>query len=185
MDSLHAYIASVFITRKFGSALDIGCAHGVLTKFLNGFCPTTGLDIAPGYIRKAKKLFPGIRYIVGDILKHRPRKRYDVAVTHGTLIHIPPKDIKRAITHILKIANCGLFTESSTNPTYEPRRKKEYNARRYWSHRALHPRKGDDLAMQYYYKHDYPALFDELGLKYREVITFDVATKTVMYYVWL
>lgn len=185
MDELQSYLTSIFMQKKFESAIDIGCAYGENTKFLNILCPTVGIDISGEYVRKARKKYPGIKFIVGDIRTYKFRKKFDVAITHGLLIHVHPKNIRSVIKKILKIASRAIFVESSVEPTYQPNRVMEYNAKEYWEHRARHPKQNDDLPMQYYYKHDYESLFDELGIGYQMIKEFDPKTKTRMYYTWL
>lgn len=183
MDKLEAYITAVFLSKKYKSAIEFGCTYGSLTVMLNRFCQTIGVDIAPTYVNKARKCFPFIKFIVGNCLTYRPKKKFDVAVTHGLLIHVPPADIKKAIKNILKVAKEALLVESSgieTAGIY----KEKYSAKRYWEHRAKHPAQGDDLKMKYYYSHDYEKLFDEMGINYQVVYVFDVATNTRMYHLW-
>lgn len=184
MDEIQSFISSVLIYKGFKSAVELGCAHGERTAELNAICPTVGVDISPEYIRLAKKAFPKVKFVCSDILKYKPKQKFDVAITQGLLIHVPPSRAKQAVRQILKIAKTALLTESSVDPMYEPKRKRKYNAKEYWQHRAKHPDPGDDLNMQYYFNHDYEKLFDELGLGWQIVKTFDIATKTRMYWLW-
>lgn len=189
MDEFASYLLSIMLDRKFESAIDIGCAYGATTTALNQICPTVGIDISAIYIKRAKKLFPGTKFLVRDIRTYKPKKKYDVAVTHGLLIHIPPKHIKATIKKIMGFAKYAIFTESSAEISYDPRRKAKYDAKRYWEYRAKHnediiqSKKVRDLQMQYYFAHDYESIFNELGLRYQVVATFDENSKSRMYFV--
>jgi trans-aconitate methyltransferase len=191
MDDLHSFLFGIFLTYKFKNVIDLGCAHGDTVAELNHICPAAGLDISSGYIKEARRLHPKVKFIVADLRTWKPKKKYDVALTMGTLIHIPRNEIKKTINHILwNIADRAIFSESSACTAYEPGRTVKYDAKKYWEYRAKYNagkkvKHGlEDLQMEYYFNHDYPKLFDQLGLRYQIVATFDKFTKTRLYYVW-
>ena len=181
MDEFQSYLMSVFALKGFKNAVELGCTTGKTTRFLNQLCPTLGVDISKEYIKRAKCYDKNGEYLVADVRKYKPKKRFDVAVTQGLLIHIKDTDIKKTIQNIFKIAKHGLFTESSVEEYYDTEYELKYDNKKYWEHRAKNPDKESDLPMRYYYCHDYPFLFGSLGIKYQTIVTFDERTKTRMY----
>jgi len=80
------------------SALDLGCATGELSTFLNSNgCNTIGVDLSPDLISLAKKN-PG-DYILADInkyLENKTKQKYDLIVCIGnTLPHLEPNELRR------------------------------------------------------------------------------------------
>lgn len=184
MDEVQSYLASVFLAKKYKTALELGCSVGNLTRFLSELTNVSGSDISNEYIKKAKKQHKGIRFFVSDARTMRLKRKCDVIVTHGLLIHIPDKDIEKTIKNIMRYAKNGLFVESSAVETTNKVLSQKYNPKKYWSHRARYPDEKDDLPMKYYYSHDYVKLFTKLKLKFQIIKEFDCATKTRMYLVW-
>jgi SAM-dependent methyltransferase len=49
-----------------GKVLDAACGYGRISEWIEDYI---GIDIAPAFINKAKQLYPGKKFIVGDISK--------------------------------------------------------------------------------------------------------------------
>lgn len=184
MDELDSYLASIISLKGFKRGIYLGCAMGGRIGLLRNLLKVDGLDISAVYIKRAKQRYPMTRFIVADIRKYKSKVKYDVAITHGLLIHIHPDDIKKTIKNILKLAKHAIFVESSGK---EVEGKSKYEPKKYWDNRARHTGDKDgrnDLPMQYYYSHDYQSIFQSLGIQYQVVYTFDEVNKTKMYYLW-
>ena len=77
---------------KFGDkVLDLGCGNGRLIKVLQNLeINYTGVDFSHELILRAKKNFPGYKFIVGNILDFDlGREEYDHIFFLATLHHIP------------------------------------------------------------------------------------------------
>jgi len=184
LTQFEAYLIAVFGQRDYKTLIDIGCGHGNEMEFLrkNFDLETVGIDIARKHIKTARRFYPDVEFHCADFLKFRDKRIFDVAYTHGLLIHIHYRDIKSAIKKIMDLAKEGIFIESSAK---DKKGKIKYNASKYWNYRAEHPSCRHDLPMQYYYSHDYAKLFRELGLGFQMVVDFKIEnTKTRMWYVW-
>jgi SAM-dependent methyltransferase len=93
------------LVRKGDSVLDVGCASG-------GFCPEvlkrgaeyTGLDITPELLSRARKRFPGIFFIEGDIHK-LPffDNSFDVVVSWDVVVHVDK--YTQAVNELYRVAS--------------------------------------------------------------------------------
>jgi len=152
------------------SLVEIGCAFGGLCgslKTLNPDLSVTGIDIANGYIKKAKKRFPDIKFKRLDIIKDSLKGHWDMVITCGMFIHIMHEDIEKAISKVMSLADVGIFLESKV-----PERKGmiTYNAREYWEQRVGKPEADFwESNVQYCYLHDYESIFKKLGIQYRTI----------------
>lgn len=188
MDELESYLASVIKSKGYKTALYIGCAVGRRIPFFRSLLKVTGLDISSVYIKRAKRSFPLVDFVVADIRKYKSKVKYDVIISHGCLIHISHEDIKRTISNIFKLSKEAIFVESSGVEFNDPKNILVYEPKKYWQNRANHIDDKDDrndLPMQYYYSHDYEGIFESLGIKYQIIKTFDENTKTRMFYCWI
>jgi SAM-dependent methyltransferase len=69
--------------------LDIGCGTGWLSSILGRFGPTTGLDLSPVAIDRARRLYPDVEFIAGDLLSASlPPDAFDVVVAVQVIEHI-------------------------------------------------------------------------------------------------
>ena len=110
--------------KSFGvqTGLDIGCGGGYFTRaFTRAGFQMTGMDISPQMLDTAqrKALEEGARaeYILGDISKKKPQKRFEFVTAINDLINYIPKDkLKSALKNIhasLKKGGVFLFDVSS------------------------------------------------------------------------
>lgn len=89
-----------------GILLDAGCAHGRLIPFLlkhdiqREFY--TGIDISENLITKAREMFPGIRFDIGDVC-HLPYtdNSFDTVISSAVLHHIPSEEFRVQVLHEL------------------------------------------------------------------------------------
>ena len=189
--------------KGYKSLIDIGTGWGEVPKKVKGLKPDmriVGIDIAKTYIDEAKNdptllnimdmvrnpdlIYDtsfGVHFEVGDARKMKYKdKSFDMAFTCGTLIHIPKKEIKKTVREILRVAKHALFIESSVH--LPGTRKMKYDPKSYWTLRAKRRYKNNsDDEIRYYFAHDYPKVFKELGLKHKVIRTFDKKTNTKAY----
>jgi len=74
--------------RRFGSVLEIGCAHGLATWLMKDFAGTVvGVDINPARIAIGRHLFPEVELVSADFTEYLARlegRRFDLIVcSHG------------------------------------------------------------------------------------------------------
>lgn len=85
--------------------LEVGCNVGDQLFCLQkmGFKNLYGIEPQEGAVEFARKRTPGINIIKGNAFDIPFKDRYfDVVYTSGVLIHISPKDIKKAISEIYR-----------------------------------------------------------------------------------
>lgn len=66
---------------RYGSICEVGCGYGYFTNRLyrelsskKGRPEVTGIDVSSAAIKKAKDIFPEIRFVKGNLIKERPLK---------------------------------------------------------------------------------------------------------------
>lgn len=102
------------------SIIDIGCGDGTYTFALKQARPgmaCTGFDPAEAAIESAGKRFPGVEYVVGDILDPAtlPKRRFDVAILRGVVHHLP--DGAAGIDNAARLADRIIMVEpNGDNP---------------------------------------------------------------------
>lgn len=170
--------------------IEIGCGFGASLMQLKTAFPemdVTGVDISEGYLQMAKERLGHLNptFLKGNIVEKQPFKdgEFDLAFTCGLFIHVPPKDIEKAISETMRIAKQGLFIESSKNGTPKNELAPEYDPEIYWNERAKRSYADDRDQVQYYYAHDYKKLFNRLGLKWESLGTVDEASNTKVYWI--
>lgn len=107
--------------------VDLGCGNGRFYEFINKHkkIKYIGIDNATPLLKKAKKSFPEITFIKGDLLKIPiENKKIDVALSIASFHHIPSKKLKdKAINEICRILkNKGILIITAWNlfqPKYE------------------------------------------------------------------
>ncbi len=70
------------------SILDVGCGFGDIIPYISAKAKKfeyLGIDITPEFIREAKKLYPGHKFIVGDYFNKPPKENFDVVICSGAL----------------------------------------------------------------------------------------------------
>ena len=84
--------------------LDLGCNWGYVLNELRG---TTGMDINPENIEKAKREFPSRHWMVGDITKDMGQFGHDsyaIVVLADVLEHLTKEDIIGVLDEVLRIS---------------------------------------------------------------------------------
>jgi ubiquinone/menaquinone biosynthesis C-methylase UbiE len=100
-------IITEFVTHlpKGAKVLDIGCAYGRDTEYLvkRGF-DTSGIDLSPNMIKKAKTLVKGARFEVMDVLKlDFPNNHFDGVWCSAILLHLKKADVEIALAEINRV----------------------------------------------------------------------------------
>lgn len=93
--------------KKGDSVLDVGCAGGLKSEYLTqkGFV-LTGIDLSEKMIELAQKRLPSRLFFVRDINEPLNLKdRFDGVFAHAVLLHIPKKNIKNVLTHLVEVLN--------------------------------------------------------------------------------
>jgi SAM-dependent methyltransferase len=91
---------------SLGSALDIGCASGRMLDLLRGWAPAidyTGVDIVEANIERARQLYPGVSFHVGNALTFDLGRRYDLVNATGVCQHEPR--FQDLIRHMLMLSS--------------------------------------------------------------------------------
>jgi SAM-dependent methyltransferase len=100
------------------TAIDIGCGDGTYTRDLKSRLPNlgfTGFDPASEAIAAARRKFPGIEYLVGDLLDCAtfPDRKFDVAVIRGVIHHLP--DAALGIANATRLSDRIVLIEPNGN----------------------------------------------------------------------
>lgn len=101
------------------TALDLGCATGELTTYLNKQgCETTGIDLSPDLLKHAQGK-PGA-YILADMVEYletKPRQKKDLLICIGnTLPHLEPAQLDRFMKVLPNwLADNGLLVIQTVN----------------------------------------------------------------------
>lgn len=85
------------------SVLDIGCNWGYILNIISG---STGIDINPENIKKAKEAFPDKDFIIGDVSSGLgiKTKSYDTVILADILEHIHWEKIKFVLEEASRVA---------------------------------------------------------------------------------
>lgn len=178
MSRVYLYLQSA--VGEWQSMIELGCGTGHCLKLFHGLFPTkqfTGVDISSTMLEAAKEyLPPEIPLHLKDIRRLQELAfadgSYDLAFTNVTLIHIPPEDIEQTLQQILQIAKAGVFMETSYRGNVGTINVKVPA--------SLHEKK---KSTKYYFNHDYPALFEQLGFHWKSLEELDPRVKRNIYYV--
>jgi SAM-dependent methyltransferase len=116
------------------SVLDAGCGFGDLLPFLRarGVRPRySGIDICPPMIERCHQRFPASarRFVVGDVLDHRPAGRYDHVVASGLFgLNVPGarERIKPTLDRLFSWCRVGLVVNFLSGHTRKPARARLY-----------------------------------------------------------
>jgi SAM-dependent methyltransferase len=100
------------------TAIDIGCGDGTYTRDLKARLPSvafTGFDPAAEAVAAARRKFPGIEYVVGDLLDPAtfPRRRFDVGIVRGVIHHLP--DAALGIANATRLSDRIVLIEPNGN----------------------------------------------------------------------
>jgi SAM-dependent methyltransferase len=91
--------------RPLGRACDLGCGPGHVGGYLAGRgLDVIGIDLSPALIEEARRLFPSLRFEVGDMLA-LPLANGSLGgvAAFYSLIHLSPEDRPRAIDEIRRV----------------------------------------------------------------------------------
>lgn len=106
-------LRSCGIDLRHGEALDFGCGLGRLTNGLaRHFDRTTGVDISPAMLRRAKRLVrhpDKIEFVAtaDPQLALLPSDRFDLVYSEITLQHIAPAESEQYIASLVRLARAG------------------------------------------------------------------------------
>src|SRR3989344_8496433 len=92
--------------------LDVGCGCGHRGKFfVNKGYDYTGLDISEGMLRIARRKYPEIRFVQGDVRKLSLKEKFDaiIFVGKGSAYLTTDDDIMSALKSIKSLVNRGLI----------------------------------------------------------------------------
>ncbi len=109
---------STFIHKDLKTIIDIGCGDGTYTYELQS-CFTeisfTGIDPAAAAIELAKKKFPKVEYLVGDLLDPAtfPKIKFDLGIIRGVIHHLP--DAAQGIANATLLSDSLLIIEPNGN----------------------------------------------------------------------
>ena len=109
------------INRRSPRILDVGCGTGWLTSILGRFGPTTGIDLSPVAIRRARVLYPDVTFIAGDLFDFESWSAvFDVVVSVQVIDHM--EDQARFVEHVARLltpgGHCILVTTNARNVSY-------------------------------------------------------------------
>jgi len=101
-------ISSILSENECSNVLEIGCGHAWLRELPNYL----GIDFSLEALKQSN--LPA--FLFSDTTKHipLPSKCFDAAISISVLIHIPERDIEKAITEISRVTKkCIILQESS------------------------------------------------------------------------
>lgn len=88
-----------------GKVLEIGCAGGIVGKLLTDLGHDyVGTDVAPKFVKVAKKSYPGIRFQVEDIYHLTfDDKSFDGFWATAVYIHVPKENFPKALRELKRV----------------------------------------------------------------------------------
>jgi SAM-dependent methyltransferase len=87
---------------RIGSALDVGCGHGVLARSIPAD-EVTAIDASARMIERASASGSRVRWIHGDVLTH-DLGQYDVVTAEASLHHLP---LREGLTRLAELTKPG------------------------------------------------------------------------------
>ena len=117
-----SWLNKEFVTSlKLKNILEVGCNIGNQLALLqnHGFKNLYGIEIFPKAVETAKTRTKDINIIQGTVFDI-PFKNdvFDLVFTAGVLIHINPKDIKKALKEIYRVSNKYIWGYEYYHPTH-------------------------------------------------------------------
>ena len=156
----HKWLIKVIGKEKPKTLLEVGCGFGRNIKYIveNYSHPLeiTGTDISKPMLTTAKnylKKVPRSRFLLrkANVLDLPFKNRsFDMVLCHGVLMHVKPKEIKKAIKELLRVSKKSLIVVEQ-NDAVKPLRQKNYQKINYYT-----------------YSYPYKYLFRSLGGKIEE-----------------
>jgi len=98
------------VNKGKGPCADFGCGPGQTTKFLydNGVKDITGIDLSPGMISAARRLFPQIKFETGDLLNIvYPSGYLGSALAFYAIVHFTTDQIRKCFSEIHSVLKTG------------------------------------------------------------------------------
>jgi ubiquinone/menaquinone biosynthesis C-methylase UbiE len=98
------------LNKDIGTCADFGCGPGQTTKFLHdaGLDNIIGIDISPGMVNVAQKLFPSIRFETGDLLALPYKANYFAsAIAFYAIVHFDYDQISTAFREVNRVLQKG------------------------------------------------------------------------------
>ena len=98
------------VNKDKGPCADFGCGPGQTTKFLydNGVKDITGIDLSPGMISAARRLFPQIKFETGDLLNIvYPSGYLGSALAFYAIVHFTTDQIRKCFSEIHSVLKTG------------------------------------------------------------------------------
>jgi len=98
---------------RFTSCFELGMGYGYMVdKILKRFRPKVyvGIDLSEDQIREAKKYLKWyvsrkrITVKLGDIIKYKDKRRYDLVFCSTVLSHIPEQYVKKAVNNMCRLS---------------------------------------------------------------------------------
>jgi len=105
------YVIDYLKSLSFGTVLEFGCGFGRVTKLVLENFPIKkykAFDISPTLISKAKTFcenFDNVSFEVSSIQDFQSDEKYDLAFGYTVLMHVKPKEIRRAMKNLVRLAN--------------------------------------------------------------------------------
>ena len=136
--------------------LEVGCGFGRNLKMLQEAsdlpCRLYGLDISLELLRKAHREFAlDVPLLCGDVTRlPLADAAFETVVTHGVLMHVPPKTVRHAVRELVRVTGRTLWCieEQVRIPNL----------------------RGRSFSINdYTFAHDYPVLFREVGARITQV----------------
>jgi SAM-dependent methyltransferase len=131
--------------------MEIGCGFGRNLRMLRdqlGFhCRLMGSDLSLNLLSKARDEGLAVPLVCADVTRLPfADKAFETVFTHGVLMHVPPDHVRSALQELLRVTRKTLWCIEE--------------------HVAVPSARGRSLSInEYTFAHDYPALFDELGVR--------------------
>lgn len=113
--AIAAYLASL----DFDTVLDVGCGFGRM-RDLTGSASHVGIDIAPTMIAAARKRYPGAKFVKTTLSAYKTDDKYDLVLAVEFLMHVPPAQVKAAVTKLLSLSAKHVVAVDWTEPVSRP-----------------------------------------------------------------
>jgi SAM-dependent methyltransferase len=98
------------VNKNKGICADFGCGPGQTTKFLydHGVKDIIGIDISPGMVDTAQRLFPKIKFKTGDLLNISYEPDYfTCGIAFYSIVHFTYDQVKVAFSEVNRVLKKG------------------------------------------------------------------------------
>jgi len=118
--------------KELPNVVELGCGDGRLISFIGFFCNAVGVELSDRAVERAKKMFPHVTYISGDVFKAELTKEtYNAVISTEVIEHIEAQNEYLALCHTLLTK--GGYLILTTPNKYVMERKKGGN----WSNQPI------------------------------------------------